>query len=150
MPASPMSNCRGYLHELTALAQNAAKGALISCLPFYLGIMFYEPKNFLIYLVTAAMGLVMSFPALAAFAAWSRWHSWKVLPCYPAYLAAGAIAALICGILYGGLMFQRMDDEAGRAAVIFGIPIVFFITGAITAGIHWQWLADRLQDDKRG
>jgi hypothetical protein len=42
-----------------------------------------------------------------------------------------------------------MDDEAGRVAVLFGMPIVFFMAGATTAGIHWQWLSDRLQDDKR-
>lgn len=145
-----MNKLQGYSQELLVLAKGAAKGAVISCLPFFLGIMFYEPVNFLVYLGIAAIGWVISFPALAVFAAWSRWHNRKVLSCYPLYLLAGAVVALLCGVLYGGLFFHSIDDEARRVAVLFGMPIVFFMAGAITAGIHWQWLADRLQDDKRG
>lgn len=111
--------------------------------------MFYEPVNFLVYLGIAAIGWVMSFPALAVFAGWSRWRNGEGLPCYLLYILAGAVIAFACGILYGSALFHRMDDEATRAAVLFGMPIVFFMAGAITAGIHWQWLADRLQDDKR-
>lgn len=111
--------------------------------------MFYEPVNILVGFAIATLGWFMSLPALAVFAAWSRGHGRKGLPCYPLYLLAGAVAALICGVSYGVLLIRWVDGEAGRVAVLFGMPIVFFIAGAITAGIHWQWLADRLQDDKR-